>query len=325
MIKEYKKRRKKFIDDFNLVLPKFTDYLPSKNYNNKKTTVDTCSWFDINSYKSNKVKNNLNIKTKFPKEVISCIKIKMNLTEEQKIIINNWFHAYTKMYNETLNYIRNNCEPFNNEVIKRKLVDINKNIYANSYNLRNELKEIRDNIIKESQVNTINYNTKIQTHTMDYAIRQLTSNIKSAMTNLQRGFIKRFRIKFWKYNRPSKTIEIEKQYIKNNKICPYILGDIKYQYNNSEYKLENINSNVKINYNSITNEYLLLIPEKIIPTKIDDKPRNIIVLDPGLRTFMTGQTERETFKIGTNVNTTIKKYVKRLNKIKNNKEIPEKN
>jgi hypothetical protein len=121
---------------------------------------------------------------------------------------------------------------FKNEVIRKKLKDINRKLYVNPNTLRTNLKIIRNDIINSSQLAEINTNTKIQTHTLDYAIRQLVSNIKSAMTNLSRGYIKRFRIKFWKNNRPSKTIEIEKQYIRNNKVCPNILGNIKYEYNN---------------------------------------------------------------------------------------------
>jgi hypothetical protein len=55
-------------------------------------------------------------------------------------------------------------------------------------------------------------------------------------------------MKFMKHDKPSKILEIEKQYIKNNMICPNILGSIKYLYNNKEYTLPELSSNVKINY-----------------------------------------------------------------------------
>jgi putative transposase len=324
MKQKYKQKRKQFIDNFNNNLYLYTSQLPSVINEQKITTINTTSWFDINKIKVNKTINNININTKFPTEIISCQKVKMILTDMQKLILDKWFYSYTEMYNKTLNYIRENCSTFKNEVIKSKLKDIDKKLYINSYTLRNELKIIRDDIIKSSQLIDISKNTKIQTHTLDYAIRQLVSNIKSAMTNLNQGYIKRFRIKFWKNSRPSKTIEIEKQYIINNKICPNILDDIKYEYNNKEYLLSNINSNIKINYNSITNEYNLLIPIKNAPIKEENKINNFISLDPGLRTFMTGLSETDCFKIGTKVNTIIKNQINRLNKIKKNKNIPNK-
>jgi IS605 OrfB family transposase len=324
MIKEYKRKRKKFITDFNNNLHLYTANLPSVIKTHKTKLINSTSWFEINKIKADKTTNNCNINTKFPTEVISCQKIKMMLTNTQKLIVNQWFQSYTEMYNKTLQYIRDNCGTFKNEVIREKLKDINRKLYVNPNTLRTKLKIIRDDIINSSQLVEINTNTKIQTHTLDYAIRQLVSNIKSAMTNLSRGYIKRFRIKFWKNNRPSKTIEIEKQYIRNNKVCPNILGNIKYEYNNKEYILDNISSNVKINYNSITNEYYLLVPVTNTPIKKKEKYGNFISLDPGLRTFMTGLSETDCFKIGTNVNSTIKKQINRINKIKANKNIPNK-
>ena len=79
------------------------------------------------------------------------------------------------------------------------------------------------------------------------------------------GTFKQFLIKYHEYNRPSQTIEIEKQNIRNNlicPICPHIFGEIKYQYNMREYKLPELINNVKINYNRILDEYTLLILEK---------------------------------------------------------------
>jgi DNA modification methylase len=136
------------------------------------------------------------------------------------------------------------------------------NTVYNFMQLRNLLKAEQKILINNSQLKNINKDTKNHTYTIDYAIRQLSANFKSAVTNLKNGNIKKFRLKYWKHTHPSKTIEIEKQYLRKNKICPNILGDIKYEYNNATYELPKITCNVKINYNDITKEYLLLIPVK---------------------------------------------------------------
>lgn len=272
---------------------------------------------------------NIKVNTKFVKEkIIKCQKVKIILTNLQRKILQNWFCASTKFYNECVSFIRNKYNvtknevtfsKLNNEITNRK--DNNDFMFDNFISLRGKLKNIRDNIIKKTQLRKIKRNTKIQTHTLDYTLRQLCSNIKSAKTNLLRHNIKRFKIKYWKHNRCSKTIEIEKCYILNNKICPNILGDILYSYNNEDVILENIDCNVKINYNNITNEYTLLVPitEKQIIIK---KEHNIISLDPGLRTFMTGISENGSIKIGNNVNKIITKDIRRLNRIKKNNNIP---
>jgi len=213
------KKRKKFIEDFNNILPEYKNSLPINVYEDKKF-IKTDSWFDIYEYTTDEITNKFNYETSFPKEVINSVKIKMNLNKNQKDIIQKWMEAHTNMYNEALKYIKTNSIPFRNEIIKSKLNKVRKNDY-NFQKIRNELKSIKQQFINNSQLKNIDKNTKIQAHNIDYAIRQLTSNIKSAITNLRNGHIKKFRIKYWKHTRPSKTIEIEKQYILKNKICQH--------------------------------------------------------------------------------------------------------
>ena len=313
------KKRKKFIEDFNNNIDKYKNNLPI-DIKNKSYLYNNNSCFLIERLlaKNKNINNTLNYPTKITKEVINCQKIKMILNKEQILIFDKWFNAYTEMYNNVLNYIRNNCNYFKNNIIKSHLKSINLNEYTNFQKIRNNLKSIKNNIQQK-----YSYNKKlIYIHTLDYAIRQLTSNLKSSISNLQNGNIKRFRLKFWKFNRPSKTIDIEKENIKNSKLSYKIFGDIKYKYNNKDFILPKINHNIKINYNSITKEYILLLPITNKTKEIENKPRNIIVLDPGLRTFMTGLTEREQLNIGLNINKILRDKIKRLNNIKSNDKIP---
>jgi hypothetical protein len=105
MLKEYKHKRRKFIKDFNDNLQSYTSLLPCVIKNHQPTIINSTSWFDINKLKAVKTTNNIIINTKFPTEVINCLKIKMILTDTQKLILNQWFLSYTKMYNKTLDYI----------------------------------------------------------------------------------------------------------------------------------------------------------------------------------------------------------------------------
>lgn len=323
----YLKKRKRFIEDFNAILPKYKNQLPIIEIDElktiKKDIIKTNSWFEINKFNVKEVSNNLKYKTSFPKEVINCIKIKMILNENQKKIINKWMDASTEMYNKALQYIRENCDFFKNNIIRKHLHHISKTKLTNFQFLRKNLKEIRNNIQNKTDLK-FEKNTKIHIHTLDYIIKQLTSNIKSAISNLINSNIKRFRIKFWKNNRPSKTIEIEKQYILQNKICPKILDDIKYEYNKTSYELPKINSNVKINYNSILDEYSLIIPFKNKPKLSFENKNKIISLDPGLRTFLTGVSENASYDICPGVNKKLRKYIKRNNKIQFNENISQK-
>ena len=329
MIRKHKTRLKKkaFISNFKEVLKKNKNELPIIIKKEEKI-LNTHSWFTIIEHNVEKVHNNLNVKRKTSEKYIKSKLVKMVLTKEQKLILNKWFMASTEMYNETLNYIRNRCSLFKNNIIRNKLKDIP--IKELSFiSLRNNLKIQRDIIINNSQLENCDKDTKILTHILDATIHQLASNIKSAITNTYRGNFKRFRLKFWKMNRPSQTLEIELGYIRKNKICPNILGEIKYIYNKKEYQLPKILNSVKINYNKITDEYTLIIPQKYEAKEDKTKENkdmiaNVISLDPGLRTFMTGLSEDSTLDIGKNVNKIISLKLKRLDKIKNNENISNK-
>jgi IS605 OrfB family transposase len=310
---------------FNLNILVHSKFLPI-NVEEIYTNINTNSWFDIQKYKSLTKHKNIKTDTKIKLEKLEkCIKMKMILTKTQQNILQSWFIAHTNMYNEGIKFIKSNFDILKNDITFDILInELNKkktNSFDNSYYLRSQLLNKKKIIQDNSQLKQIEKNTKIQTHTLDYALRQLCSNIKSAKTNLLRGKIKKFRIKYWSHNRPSKTIDIEKQYIKDNKICYKILGDIKYYYNGSIINLQNIDRSVKINYNKITDEYFLLIPEKIETKIIEKKTESIISLDPGLRTFMTGVSSMGMTKIGNNVNKIITKEINRINKIKNNPKI----
>ena len=369
-----------FHQNFKKTIVKNQNALPM-SFSETNDNINTNSWFDIKKTSSTANYNNIHFKKNIPnKEIIKCIKYDMILTIEHKQIINKWLEASTKMYNETLKFVKNNFDfikndvtistikvqdkkniyeleelemfynsnnVFNkkyNEYVTKKIEKISNNInnsksledslelhkinntdYCNDIYLKKQMKSIKEKIIQESEING-DKNTRIYSHILDESISQLAANIKSARTNIYRGNIKRFRIKYWKLNRPSQSIEIEKLLIKNNEVCPSRLNaneKIKYYYNGKEC-IPNITTCIKINYNSILNKYTLLVPIKEKPIIEENKNGNLISLDPGLRTFMTGISENSSVKIGINVNKIIENDIKRLHKIKDNKNIPNK-
>ena len=212
------KNRNSFLNEFKNILEEHKYDIPiikkKKEYN-----IETNSWFKnhCSDYKKTVL---INVpKCIFPKKVVNCKQFDMILSNKQKNILTNWFDSCTEMYNKSLEHIRNTNKLFKNNIVRRHMQD--KKIYkiANFYNLRKNMKGTKQIIQQKS---------KIYTHVLDYSIKQLSSNLKSAITNLVRNNIKRFRIKFWKKNRPSKTIEIEKCYILNNAVLPNVLGKIIY-------------------------------------------------------------------------------------------------
>jgi len=341
-MKKRKHKLKNFLNEFKPIIDNHKNELPIFNLKNKNKKFNTETWFDINySKQHDKQKCNIISTDDLDNIEYKCIQIKMILTDIHKQILQNWFNASTYTYNKTLEYIRNNFNFTKNEVTRNILeteINNNGNNFFNKRYIRTKMNIIRSNIQelfkfnidKKYTLNKKNIICKIDAHTLDKTIFQLVQNIKSAKTNLLRRNIKRFRLKFWKYNRPKQVLELEKCKISEGILCKSIfenLPKIKYIYNSEEYDIKNVDTDFKISYNSILDEYLLLVPIKVLPDpEIETKTnkKDLIVLDPGLRTFMTGLSDNIMIKIGQNVNKKICKLLKKEKKIKYNKEIPNK-
>jgi IS605 OrfB family transposase len=305
------------------LIDKYKNDLPC-NFNNKLISLETNSHFKIHKYTSNSVDNNFHLDDEIynKNNLMKCMKVIMSLNDKQKKIMKNWMCAYTKMYNESLHYLKTQIKSFqilNEKNIKNLTKDDKKKI--SFMNLRNSLKNVRDNIKKTTDIN----GKTIYTHTLDKSIDQLCTNINNSIDKLKNGIIKHFRIHYWKQTRPSQTIDIEKTcFDKQHRLGYKVFGDIQYFYNNENYKLENIKHDVKINYNKITNQFTLLIPKDVKINNVKNE-NNVISLDPGLRTIMTGVCENYAVKIGVGINKKIKKIVNKIKNIKNNNNIQLKN
>jgi len=292
--------------------------LPDK-FNNDPVSININSFFQIYKYNSKCVINNFHQNNEICSEnnLMKCKKINIMFNDEQKKVMRCWMNAYTKMYNEALHYIKKQDKSF--QIIGKKNINnlTNTNVKKFSFiSLRKLLKDIRDKIKETTKLN----NKTIYTHTLDKSIDQLCTNIKNSINNLKNGIINHFRIRYWKYTRPSQTIDLEKTcFDTKNRLCYKIFGNINYSYNDKIYELEKINHDVKINYNAITNQYTLLVPISVEINKKENE-NNVISIDPGLRTFMTGVCENHAVKIGVGINKKIKKIINKINCIKNNEK-----
>lgn len=300
------------------------------------TNIKTNSCCDIQTYaKSKKDTNNMKLKTKSD-IAYKCHKIKIYPTYLQRLILNNWFNAYIDMYNETLYYIKKNKDEagFDYDWMKAKGGDLNTKIQELISNSTTYIGRV-PKAVKGSE---IKYNIIV------LAIELVFSNYKSAFTNYKRGYINKFRIRYWRKDRPIKTMDIVKTLFSKIKevFCSTIFTqfDIEHvmikdceELGKSELfklsdvqKKEKFQCDCKLQYEKETDTYTLLVPEKIKPTPKTTKivKDNICSLDPGIRTFMNGLSENQVIKIGTDIPTKIRIKLKKLDNIQKNKKIPKK-
>ena len=295
-----KKAKLDFIEKFKPIIDLHKNELPvfdiNKKYELKK--YNTNSWFNIDKFTGEqKTKPKIISTDKLQKCELKCIKVRMILSDVHKQILNNWFKAYTLIYNQTLDYIRLNFPFTKKEINKTILTDESKDScnFHNKRYIRNQMNLVKKKIQKDfvlhidknqTKTKVKDIKCKIDIHTLDKAIFQLVENIDACKTNMMRNNIKRFRLKYWKFNRPRQTMELEKTKFKDGTLCKSIfenLEDIKYIYNNQDYKITKIEHDFKINYNLILDEYYLYIPISTTKTKVENK-KEVIILARGPRT-----------------------------------------
>ncbi len=310
-------------------------------------------------------KNNLNIYYQYEKELKETNDIydKIEITKENKLLrsetkkniknIENNFKNIKDLLKKNSNNIKDFIEK-NNSIFSF----IKGNYKLNFQNIRTYyLKDIKnkilegsklsDNLLKKYNVDK-KINTCIYSHTLDKAIQLATANYQSGLTNLEKGNIKKFSIKYWKMNKKYQLVDIEKQEFKvenyyenetrlnftnifslskNNNhfysMAKSKLGNVIFKYNNKEILLDNVNSDCKIYYDNELNKYKLLIPEELKFYCEEDKSKtlkNYISIDPGLRTFLTGMSNNEIIEIGINKNSKLDNYIKKIIKIQSLKK-----
>ena len=202
------------------------DWVPS--INNYYAPLNTNSWFDMN-FCENPNKSPIKyylvdapiipeesfkqqMKTikrrKFDKkpEFIYTRKIRIYPTDEQKVILDEWFWAATRMYNLTVKFIRNiiyNDHRLNNpSTINDILIN---------FPFRDVLKDDRDKIMKSMK-------NPIVGHLLDEIIAQVVSNYKAATSNMIAGNIKKFEYIYLE-------IHQRKIYSQESKVQDFLMDD----------------------------------------------------------------------------------------------------
>lgn len=264
-------------------------------------TLQTNTWFTIKETDKQKVKFTEN---EYALDELEEVKYKskkviLKLTKQQKDKIDRWLNAFLDMYNIALKYIKDNIR------IDKKVLNF---IY-----LRSKLGDEKKKLVEKSG---------IKVHDIDYAIKLVCQNYKSALTNLKNGNIKTFRIRYWRKNKDNKIVDLEKADFNKNSIRIKELGKIIGYYDGKRFNFNTIDSDCRLQ--KLGSDYYLFVPEKIDNNEQNKKKSEIITIDPGIRKFGTGITENKIVKIGEGCGKKIGKYLLRKDKIMNNEEIDKK-
>ena len=298
---------------------KLTEWIPSVERNT--VDIETNSWFDIKyheradpilveTYQSvypvistDSYNEQMKVikRTKSDKKPVFLFteKIRLYPTEEQIEILDQWFDAFTKMFNCTIDYIRQKI--FENGKL-RDIKEVDK--FLNFRSIRCKLLGQKKYIVESMP------DHKIPSHVIDEATKQAVSNYKACVTNLMRGNIKKFRVRPWAANRNRKILKIEAMHFSGGTFCPRTFPSIK-----SSASLNGINRTSTLQYDKQNQKYILLVPRQMTQ-KTQDNYKISAGIDLGVRSFATVYSQNSTYDIcNSQCHEKIQKIYRKIDKI----------
>ena len=198
-------------------------------------------------------------------EAIKVKKIRIYPTTNQKKIFQSWLGASRFIYNKTVEHLKLPKE----ERCKGWMAAVQKILGQN----------------KEDWIKVIPH--KVKAH----AVADAYLALKTGFALLKKKLIPKFELKFRTRKKPKQSCFIPKSALTNNGIYHTISGKLK-----MHDKIPNNPSDLRLVY--YNNRWYLHIPYKTKVNSIDNQNR-VIALDPGVRTFITGFSSENVFKIGT--------------------------
>ena len=250
--------------------------------------IKSNSWFDIKTVEN---KNKTALKNQsINKTFLKSKKYIIYPNNEQKIILNKWYHNVISIYNITNNYLKS---------------------YYNANHKIESFFDVRKNL--KSETNKIVALTQINKHILDYSIKHCIEMYKSAITNLKNKNIKQFDIKDLSYDKNRFNLVLEPgnfSKVKNG-FCISQLKEMKYDRNLNKL----IQHNSILQYNKNSNKYYLIVPtdSRLNTTLNRDEKCGI---DLGVRTFATIYSQNESIEVGTNLIPKIDLYNKKVDKLR---------
>ncbi len=174
----------------------------------------------------------------------------------------------------------------------------------------------KEEILNKSGINRSTCNTKIYSHLLDEAIKDVCTSYKSALTNMRNGNIKHFRIRYQKKTKKQKILKLEQLAFSKNgmSFCSRVLG--KKVCTNDGSDFTDVKNGGTILYNSNNNRFTLLVPEEIevLPNEQQNRHK-FCAFDVGLKELLTGYSTDHVLGIAPEFNKKITVHLKQIDEI----------
>ena len=250
--------------------------------------INSNSWFDINEIKNEYIQSKP-IKRELPEKVeyTKTIKIPIYPNNQQKKILYSYFETVTKTYNLSNEYLKEHSKDDKTILRLDKLRSL----------LQVQLKEIHSN-------------SKLNRHTIDYAVKHCIEMYKSCYTRFDKTG-KEFNIRNLEMDRNRLNLVIEPTAF-SKKINGFFITQLGYM--RSSKKLKDFNHNCILQYQRNTKRYYIIVPTDSINWLSNDRYSKCGI-DLGVRTFATLYSPEKTVEIGNNMKPIMNLYFKRMDKL----------
>ncbi len=247
---------------------------------------------------------------KVPKDSLyKSIKYNLLPNQEQKQLMLGFCDAYIDMYNVFVKHIKN---------LRKDRALVNNNINYRYCDLE-YIPKI--NLLKKLFANDKKYLTKkykINAHILDAALVDALAMYKSIISNQLNGHIKFASFRYLKKSKQNKIFKVEKYICQENSFCSSVIGPELEIYP----KLNYVNECKKIyiiQYNKKTDKFILI---KRVPLRQENLklPNQVISIDPGEKTLLTGISENHTVEIGKQVAKKVELKLKKIQQIEERKK-----
>lgn len=209
------------------------------------------------------------------REVIKTRKIRVNPTAQQRVILKKWFGGSRYFYNAALSRDKTLAEEF---------------AKANP-----EGRYKSETWITAGKVLTNTcpeWAEEIPYQVKKLAVKECHTALSTNKKLVAKKKRTKFEMKFKSRRAPTQCFAVVASAISSKGIYPTKLGKLHYtedfpagEVRDSKFILEN-------------GRYYLCLVYKTTARRVENQARRVVALDPGVRTFMTGFTEGEAFKIG---------------------------
>lgn len=256
--------------------------------------------------------NPLPVKTRARSECYtSCITVDLHPTEEQAKILKGWCHSSREMYNEARKALRGLLPSGEETFTRENLPKITK------WKLRDLVNVSKKRIQAKSREKLGKMAVTMQS--LDLARDMAFANYQTCVTNLQRRRIHKFTLPKLKRDKEKLFLKLAGRVFDERGFYPArlgkVYGSIECRGMRGEFDWSMATRDSTLIYHQTHGTWKMYVPENPrLPRPIEGR-FNVITLDPGYRTFLTGVSDNHALAIGNGIMKLVSSHQKYVAKI----------